>query len=64
LKDGLLDLDAVVASPDGRLLLRESAIGCDPEKLGTELGEILLRRGGDEILRQVYGQDASLPQQP
>jgi hydroxymethylbilane synthase len=64
LKDGLLDLDAVVASPDGTLVLRESAIGCDPEELGAEVGETLLRRGGDEILRQVYGQDASLPQQP
>jgi hydroxymethylbilane synthase len=61
---GKLHLEAVVARPDGTKLLRESGEGDDPVQLGEEVGEILLRRGGDEILREVYGQSAVTPQQP
>jgi len=64
LQDGELRLEAVVASPDGTLLLRESAVGRHPEKLGEEVGEKLLRCGGDKILDQVYGRTTALPQQP
>jgi hydroxymethylbilane synthase len=63
-QDGLLHLQAVVASPDGSQLLRESAAGSDPLELGQEVGDNLLRRGGAKILDQVYGQNAALPQQP
>jgi hydroxymethylbilane synthase len=62
--DGRLHLDAIVASPDGSKILRESRDGDDPEILGTEVGETLLRRGGDAILEEVYGHGFAVPQQP
>jgi hydroxymethylbilane synthase len=64
LQDGILHLEAVVANPNGSLLLRESAAGTDPSKLGEAVGDNLLRRGGTKILDQVYGQSAALPQPP
>lgn len=62
--EGSLNLEAVVANPDGSVLLRESATGRGPAQLGEEVGENLLRRGGDKILEQVYARNAPLPQQP
>ncbi len=62
--NGRLYLEAVVARPDGTKLLRESGDGDDPVKLGEAVGEALLRRGGDEILREVYGKTAAAPEQP
>jgi hydroxymethylbilane synthase len=62
--DGRLHLQAVVASPDGTKLLRESGDGSDPVELGESTGEALLRRGGSEILEQVYGRSVAVPQQP
>ena len=62
--DGQLHLEAVVASPDGKLLLRESMTGDDPIALGELAGEKLLGRGGAAILDQVYGKQTVLPQQP
>jgi hydroxymethylbilane synthase len=64
LRDGALNLEAVVASPDGHVLLRESLAGSDPIALGESVGDSLLRRGGDKILDQVYGGSAVVPQQP
>jgi hydroxymethylbilane synthase len=64
LHDGILHLQAIVANPDGSLLLRESAAGTDPSKLGEAVGNNLLRRGGAKILDQVYGASAAMPQQP
>jgi hydroxymethylbilane synthase len=62
--EGGLLLRAVVASPDGRSILREERTGSDPEKLGIEVGQALLSRGADRILEAVYGKEASVPQQP
>jgi hydroxymethylbilane synthase len=59
-----LHLDAVVARPDGSKVLRESRDGDDPVKLGTDVGEALLRRGADSILEEVYGKGVVIPQQP
>jgi len=59
-----LHLDAILAHPDGSPLLRESRDGEDPVRLGTEVGETLLRRGGDAILEEVYGRGIAVPQQP
>jgi hydroxymethylbilane synthase len=59
-----LRLTAVVARPDGSRILRESQSGDDPEQLGIAVGQALLRRGGDQILREVYGHAAAAPQQP
>jgi len=57
LHDRELHLEAVVAAPDGSLLLRESATGRDPVRVGEMAGENLLRRGGADILDRVYGKD-------
>jgi hydroxymethylbilane synthase len=66
IRNGKLHLDAIVADPDGSKLLRESREGNlhDPEKLGSTVGETLLRRGGDEILDAVYGRGLAVPPQP
>ena len=60
--DGGIHLDAVVARPDGSTVLRESCDGAVPVKLGEEVGEALLKKGGAEILQEVYG--ASPPPRP
>jgi hydroxymethylbilane synthase len=62
--NGRLHLIAVVAHPEGTKVLRESREGADPQKLGNEVGAILLSRGGHEILEEVYGHGAAVPQQP
>jgi hydroxymethylbilane synthase len=65
-RTGGLHLHAIVADPDGSKLLRESRDGDlnDPEQLGNDVGETLLRRGGDEILEAVYGRGLAVPPQP
>jgi hydroxymethylbilane synthase len=61
---GRIRLNALVAHPDGTKVLRETREGTDPVRLGEEVGETLLRRGGDVILEEVYGEGFALPQQP
>jgi hydroxymethylbilane synthase len=63
-REGQLQLEAVVASPDGSALLKESGSGDDPLRLGEAVGEKLLQGGGAKILEQVYGRQVPLPQQP
>jgi len=63
-RNGELHLDAVVASPDGSVVLRESASGENPDELGEAVGEKLLQRGGAKILKQVYGLQVEQPNQP
>ena len=57
LVDGGLLLDGLVASVDGKTILREQAQGSRQEarQLGVQLAERLLTRGGDRILREIYG---------
>ena len=62
--DGRLRLTAVVARPDGSLVLREQQSGQDPEKLGTAVGAALRQKGAEKILREVYGEVVTTPQQP
>src|SRR5581483_1988686 len=62
--NGTLHLQAVVASQDGSQVLRESADGNDPQKLGSSVGQRLLDRGGTSILDSVYGKEIAAPQQP
>lgn len=64
--NGKLHLEAIVADPDGSKVLRESRDGNfnDPEQLGSDVGETLLTRGGEEILEAVYGCGLALPPQP
>lgn len=56
IENGLL-LDGLVASVDGKTILREQAQGSRQEarQLGEHLAERLLTRGGDKILREIYG---------
>jgi hydroxymethylbilane synthase len=61
---GRIRLNGLVAHPDGTKVLRETREGDDPVRLGEEVGETLLRRGGDVILEEVYGEGFALPQQP
>jgi len=63
-RDGRVYLQGVVADPDGSQVLREARDGVDPHALGEQVGDTLLRRGGDAILEAVYGQAAAAPQQP
>ncbi|HEX3394070.1 MAG TPA: hydroxymethylbilane synthase [Acidimicrobiales bacterium] len=44
--EGRVHLDALVASGDGRILLRDHADGDDPGVLGRDLGRALLQRAG------------------
>jgi hydroxymethylbilane synthase len=64
MKDGRLHLESVVADPDGSQVLRDSRDGDDPEKLGKDAGASLLARGGDKILKAVYGSGLAAPPQP
>ena len=59
-----LHLVACVARQDGSLVIREEGHGEDPLQLGASVGEKLLQRGANEILRAVYGESAAAPQQP
>lgn len=54
---GRLQLAAVVCTPDGRRLIRQSISGDvgEAEALGSRLGETLLEAGAQEILEAVYG---------
>lgn len=63
-QNGRIRLNALVAHPNGTKVLRETCEGEDPVRLGEEVGETLLHRGGDEILAEVYGDGYALPQQP
>jgi hydroxymethylbilane synthase len=63
-RDRELHLQAVVASPDGARVLRESGSGKNGEQLGNSVGHTLLQRGGAKILEQVYGRQVAAPQQP
>jgi hydroxymethylbilane synthase len=62
--DGKLHLQAVVASPDGKSVLRESDEGEDALALGELVGGHLLKNGGARILDLVYAQSAPQPEQP
>ena len=62
--NGHIHLNGLVAHPDGSKILRETREGNDPLQLGSEVGETLLQRGGDDILEEVYGAGFAAPQQP
>jgi len=61
---GDITLTAVVARPDGTLVLREQQSGTDALALGSAVGDALLARGARKILEEVYGSNAAVPQQP
>lgn len=57
LSDGQVMLDGLVAGVDGKTVLRDRIQGSsqDTHALGVQLAERLLARGGDKILRDIYG---------
>jgi hydroxymethylbilane synthase len=52
-KDRRLHLHAIVASSDGRKILRESQSGDDPIKLGESVGDALLRAGAESLIHDL-----------
>jgi hydroxymethylbilane synthase len=50
-------LEGLVASVDGKEIIRDRVTGRtdNPRSMGIELAERLLARGGDRILRSIYG---------
>ena len=64
-ESGRLQLQAVVARPDGSEIIREEQSGNDPERLGASVGAALLGKGARRILEAVYNEGhAAVPQQP
>ena len=63
-REGRVYLRAIVGRPDGSLILREQAEGDSAVKLGREVAQTLLWRGGDKILTDVYAQEVVVPKQP
>ena len=59
-----LQLRAMVGRPDGSEILRETAHGDDPEQLGRETAQKLLKRGAEKILNDVYREEVAVPKQP
>jgi hydroxymethylbilane synthase len=57
--NGEITLIAICARPDGSEVLREIGSGTDPVELGQRLGAIILRRGGEQILKDVYRENAA-----
>ena len=52
----LINLRAIVASPDGSRIIGGDLTGTDPAQIGAQLGRTLLDRGAREILDAVYAQ--------
>ncbi len=57
--DGQVKLTGLVASVDGKKVLKDSISGpnAEAQQVGTELANKLLDMGGREILAEVYGQE-------
>jgi hydroxymethylbilane synthase len=52
IENGEIILDAMIASTDGKNIIRDTMKGEDPVKLGRTLADLLYNRGGDTILAQ------------
>ncbi len=50
LDKGVIQMRAIVASPDGKRLIRAELSGVDPLRTGASLGRNLLEKGAEEIL--------------
>ncbi len=46
-------LRGIVASPDGALVYRGDATGCDPDEVGERLARDLLEQGAEIVLGEV-----------
>ncbi|WP_078579637.1 hydroxymethylbilane synthase [Salipaludibacillus agaradhaerens] len=52
-EDGQVKLTALVASPDGKTVFKETIVGHDPEKIGKQVAEKMMNEGAKELLDQV-----------
>lgn len=52
IEDGVLTLDAVVGSLDGKRIFRETRSGSDPVELGLYVAQALLDQGADAVLSE------------
>ena len=48
--DGLIEMDALIASPDGRVMIRVHGRGVEAHRLGVDLAQEALRQGAEEVL--------------
>lgn len=55
--DGKILIRAFISDLDGKRFIKEEIEGNseEGERLGEKLGEIILEKGGEEILREIYG---------
>ncbi|WP_058302230.1 hydroxymethylbilane synthase [Gorillibacterium timonense] len=60
----LIRLTGVIGRPDGSELFTETASGTDPERLGREVAETLLIRGGDRILADYQKEVSGFEEDP
>lgn len=51
--EGTVSLTALVATPDGKTMLKETVTGNNPEQVGEEAARRLMERGAGEILADV-----------
>lgn len=51
--DSIIVMTAMVSSPDGERMLKETVTGSDPRELGAEAAQALLHRGAETILSEV-----------
>ncbi|MDA3128987.1 hydroxymethylbilane synthase [Aliibacillus thermotolerans] len=51
--EGTVSLTALVATPDGKTMLKETVTGNNPEQVGEEAARRLMERGAGEILAEV-----------
>ena len=51
LEKGVIQMRAIVASPDGKRVVRAELSGVDPLRTGASLGRNLLEKGAEEILK-------------
>ena len=51
LEKGVIQMRAIVASPDGKRVVRAELSGVDPVRTGASLGRNLLEKGAEEILK-------------
>ena len=45
-----IELTALVGSMDGSVLLKETVVGTDPEKVGLEAADRLIKQGAKELI--------------
>ncbi|MFE8696907.1 hydroxymethylbilane synthase [Cytobacillus sp. FJAT-53684] len=50
---GEIILTALVGSPDGKIIYKEQITGTDPEKVGIEAADSLIKQGGKALIDQV-----------